>query len=127
MNKYAVAGAAAVLAALVGIPPVIGSFTEARVIAQAQRIETLSQDAYRIEVLDYEGGWFGSTARVRASLGEAYIQQVTAMATRDQEDESADLADALLRDLLTRKVTLLVELGHGPVMLAGGVQVGVLG
>ncbi len=127
MNNYAVAGAAAVLAALVGIPPVIGSFTEARVMAQAQRIETLSQDAYRIEVLDYEGGWFGSTARVQASLGEAYIEQVTAMATRDQEDESAALADAVLHDLLSRELTFLVELGHGPVMLAGGVQVGVLG
>jgi uncharacterized protein YdgA (DUF945 family) len=126
MNKYAVTGAAVVLAALVGVPPVIGSFTEARVMAQARRIETLSQDAYRIEVLDYDGGWFGSTARVQASLGEAYIQQVTAMATRDQEDESAILAAEFLRRFLSRGLTLLVEIGHGPVMLAGGMQVGVL-
>ncbi len=127
MNKYAAAGAAAVLAALVFIPPVIGSFTEARVMAQAERIETLSEDTYRIEVLDYEGGWFGSTARVNVGLGETYIEQLTAMATRDQEGESAVMVAEYLRAELSRERTLIVEIGHGPVMLGGGgVQVGVL-
>ena len=126
MTKYAVAGAAVVLAALVGIPPVIGSFTEARIMAQAERIETLSEDTYRIEVLDYEGGWFASTARVQASLSEAYIQQLTAMATRDQEGESAIVVAEYLRAALGRGRTLVIEIAHGPVMLANGVQAGVL-
>lgn len=127
MNKFAVAGIVLSLAVLLGIPPVIGSFTEARVMAQAERIETLSEDTYRIEVLDYEGGWFGSTARVEVGLGEAYIEQLTAMATRDQEGESAVVVTEYLRAALSRERTLVVEIGHGPVMFGGGgVQVGVL-
>jgi NADH:ubiquinone oxidoreductase subunit 5 (subunit L)/multisubunit Na+/H+ antiporter MnhA subunit len=58
MNKLTVVIAAIVLAALVGIPPVIGSFTEQRIMAQAERLETMTDSAYSFEVLEYEGGWF---------------------------------------------------------------------
>jgi hypothetical protein len=52
MNKYAITGAAAVLAALVGIPPVIGSFTEQRIMAQAEQLETMTDSAYSFEVVE---------------------------------------------------------------------------
>lgn len=125
MNKPAVIITAVVLAALLGIPPVIGSFTEERIMAQAQRIEGMSDNAYRIEILEYEGGWFGSTATVQASLGEDYVDQIMAMATRD-EDQSVDLAAEVLRDFLSRTMTLVIEIGHGPVMFADGLQAGLL-
>ena len=125
MNKLAVAGVAVSLAVLIGIPPVIGSFTEARVMEQAQQIETLTDNAYRLEVLDYEGGWFGSTARVRLSLGEEYIEQLTAMMMRDERLAAAEAAE-MLRDLLGRGTPLVIEIGHGPVMLVSGLQVGLL-
>ncbi len=125
MNKLAVVLAAIVLAALLGIPPVIGSFTESRVIEQAQRIEDMSGNAYRIELLEYEGGWFGSTARVQAGLGEAYVEQIAAMASGD-EDQFGDPAAEALREYLNRTVALVIEIGHGPILFADGLQLGLL-
>lgn len=125
MNKFAVAGIVLSLAVLLGIPPVIGSFTEAQVMAQAQRIETLSGNAYHFEILEYEGGWFGSTARIQASLGEDTIEQIVAMTSREAS-ASAVMNSESLRDVLSRAIPLVIEIGHGPVIVADSVQVGLL-
>ncbi len=126
MNKLTVVIAAIVLAALVGIPPVIGSFTEQRIMAQAERLETMTDSAYSFEVLEYEGGWFGSTAKLRASLGEDYVEQITAAVANQGDDPATALTAMMLQSFLRQSMPLVAEIGHGPVMFGDGLKVGIL-
>jgi hypothetical protein len=126
MNRLTVVIASVVLAALVGIPPVIGSFTEQRIMAQAERLETMTDSAYSVEILEYEGGWFGSTAKLRASLGADYVQQITAAVANQSDDPATALTAMMLQSFLSQSMPLVAEIGHGPVMFSDGLRVGVL-
>jgi len=126
MNKFTVVIAAIFLAALMGIPPVLGSFTEQRIMAQAERLETMTDSAYSFEVLEYEGGWFSSTAKLRASLGEDYVEQITAAVASQGDDPATALTAMMLQSFLGQSMPLVAEIGHGPVMFSDGLRVGVL-
>ncbi|MFL2546846.1 MAG: DUF945 family protein [Candidatus Rariloculaceae bacterium] len=125
MNKTVAAIVVLVAVAVIGIPPVIGSFTEQRVMAQAERVGSMSDDTYNFEVLEYEGGWFSSRVRVQARLGEDYVQQIV-----DTLNEEGDMAAAMtammVQSFLGKSMPLEIELGHGPAMFTDGPQFGVL-
>jgi hypothetical protein len=125
MNKPVAAIVVLVAVAVIGIPPVIGSFTEQRVMAQADRVESMSDNAYNFEVLEYEGGWFSSRARVQARLGEEYVQQIVDT-INEEDDMAAALTAMMVQSFLGNSMPLEIELGHGPVMFKNGPQFGVL-
>lgn len=126
MNKLTVVIAAIVLAALVGIPPVIGSLTEQRIMAQAEWLETMTDSAYSFEVVEYKGGWFSSTAKLRASLGEDYVERITAPVASQGDDAATALTAMMLQSFLSQSMPLVAEIGHGPVMFVDGLKVGIL-
>ena len=111
MNKPVAAIAVIAAVAVVGIPPVIGAFTEQRVMAQAERLEAMGDNAYNFGVFEYEGGWFGSTARIQARLGEEYVQQI--VDTVNQEDDMAAAITAMMiQSFLGNSMPLEIELGR---------------
>ena len=125
MSKPVAAIAVVAAVAVIGIPPVIGAFAEQRIMAQAERIESMSDSTYNFEVLDYEGGWFSSRARVQASLGEDYVEQIVDM-VNEEDNISAALTAMMIQSFLGRSMPLEIELGHGPVMFNDGLRFGIL-
>jgi uncharacterized protein YdgA (DUF945 family) len=106
MNKVAIAAAALLVVALLALPGVVGSITEANV---RDRIETIDASAgAAAEVTSYERGWFRSTARI--SLGAENADQLAAAAGTDP---------GVLGGL-----PIVVELAHGPVAVLDGVYFG---
>jgi uncharacterized protein YdgA (DUF945 family) len=125
MNKPVAAVVVVTAVAVVGIPPVIGAFTEQRIMAQAERIEAMSDNTYNFEVLEYEGGWFGSSARVQANLGPEYVEQIVEVIKQDDDIASAVTA-IMVQSFLSQSMPLEIEIGHGPVMFNDGLRFGVL-
>ena len=106
MNKVAIAAAALLVVALLALPGLVGSITEANV---RERVETLDASAgAAAELTSYERGWFRSTARI--SLGAENADQLAAAAGTDP---------GVLGGL-----PIVVELAHGPVAVLDGVYFG---
>ena len=126
MSKAVVVIAAVALIFVVGAPPVIGALTELGLRRHAETIETIPETPYRLDVVDYEGGWFGSTARVEARLTDAYLDQVIAAATQGEDETAAAVARLTMQVFLGQSLPLEVEIGHGPVFIDGGVRVGIV-
>jgi len=116
---------AVVAAVLLGMPPVVGFFTENSLAARTQAIEEQSDNSYQLEMIEYDAGWFNSSARINASLSEELIEQIAAAAIND-DDPSSVLMGAVVRGLLTRSLPMVIDFGHGPLTFTNGPQFGLV-
>jgi uncharacterized protein YdgA (DUF945 family) len=116
---------AVVVAVLLGMPPVVGLFTEDRLAARTLAIEEQTDNGYQLEIIEFDGGWFNSSARINASLNEELIEQIAAAAISD-DNPSSVLMGAVVRSLLTRSLPLAIDFGHGPLTFANGLQFGLV-
>ena len=94
MRKTVAAILTIIAAAIIGIPPLIGNFTERRVVAQVELTKAMTDKAYDLEILEYNSGWFGSTALVEMNLDPEQVQQI--VDTVNQEDEMAATITAMV-------------------------------
>ncbi|HLF13251.1 MAG TPA: DUF945 family protein, partial [Gammaproteobacteria bacterium] len=112
MKKLGVILAIAAIAVL-GLPPVLGMLTEAQVNA---RVDSLAANPFvTASVSSFDRGWFSSTTRIQLRLSQNYITQLEALNARSGNPVPA---------ALTRGVTILVDMTHGPVAVRDGVHFG---
>ena len=126
MNKLAIAAVTISATFFLSVPPVLGYLAEQQIRQHADRIEALDGSPYNLEVIDYAGGWFGSTARVETNLAGEYIEQIVAVATSDDDDTTAAITGMVITSFLSRSMPLVIEIGHGPIMFSDGPQIGIL-
>lgn len=126
MNKTIVVITAVVAILCLGIPPVIGALTERGLRMHADTVEALPDSPYEVDVIEYDGGWFGSSARLEANLSDDYVQQLVAIATAD-DDPGAAIAGLMIQSLLSQSLPLAVQITHGPVLMNDGLSVGIVG
>jgi uncharacterized protein YdgA (DUF945 family) len=108
MNKVALVAAGLLALALLALPAVVGSITEARVRQRVAAIDA-SEDT-SAELKSFERGWFWSTARIELTLAP---------------DNVAPLAAAAGTSLgAFGTLPIVVELAHGPVAVLDGVYFG---
>jgi uncharacterized protein YdgA (DUF945 family) len=108
MNKVAIVAAAVLAIALLALPGVVGSITEARVRERVAAIDASpTADA---ELKSFDRGWLRSTARIELELAP---------------ESAAQIADAAGTPLgVFGTLPIVVELAHGPVALLDGVHFG---
>ena len=126
MNKTIAVIIVVIAVACIGIPPVIGALTERGLRTHADTLDALTDSPYNVDVVEYDGGWFGSSARLEANLSDDYVQQLVATATADG-DPGAAIAGLLIQSLLGEPLPLAVEITHGPVLTNDGLSVGIVG
>lgn len=107
MNKLALAAAALLVLAVLALPGLVGSITEARVRERVAAID--SSPSAAAEVKSFERGWFRSTARVELRLAPDNLLQFTEAAT--------DLG-------VFGTLPVAIEFAHGPVAVLDGVHFG---
>jgi uncharacterized protein YdgA (DUF945 family) len=108
MKKIAIA-AAVVAIVLLGLPPVLGLATEARV---RERVAALDGNGIvSMKVKSFDRGWFGSTARIELAPAPGYLAKI-------------GLGSAAAAAALDRRATITVDFAHGPLVLQKGVQLG---
>jgi uncharacterized protein YdgA (DUF945 family) len=107
MNKLAVAAAALLVVALVALPAVVGSVTEARVRERVAAID--ASPTATAEVKSFDRGWFRSTATIELRL---------------LPDNVARLADVAgdLGPFAT--LPIAIDFAHGPIAVLDGVHFG---
>jgi uncharacterized protein YdgA (DUF945 family) len=107
MNKLAIAAAALLVLALLGLPRVVGSVTEARVAERVAAIDASPTAA--ATVTSFERGWFHSTARIEL---------------RFVPDNVAALGDLSNGLALTETLPIAIDFAHGPIAILDGVHFG---
>jgi uncharacterized protein YdgA (DUF945 family) len=107
MNKLAVAAAALLVVALLGLPAVVGSVTEARVRERVAAID--ASPTATAEVKSFDRGWFRSTAQIEL---------------RFVPDNVAQLADFAENLGLFAALPVAIDFAHGPVAVLDGVHLG---
>ena len=106
MNKVAIAAAALLVIALLALPGLVGSITEANV---RDRVELIDASAgAKAELTSYERGWFRSTALIK--LGP--------------ENDVNGFPAAPIELGVFGELPIVVELAHGPVAVLDGVYFG---
>jgi uncharacterized protein YdgA (DUF945 family) len=65
------------------------------------------------EIVSYERGWYQSQARLEFGLSEIYLEQL-----------GAARGDSEMLVWLTQRIPVIVDIVHGPVTLAGGLNLG---
>ena len=108
MNKVAIAAAALLVIALLAMPGVVGSITEARVRERVAAIDASPSAA--AELTSFDRGWFRSTARIELELAPDNVAQLT-----DAAGTPLGVFGAL---------PIVVEFAHGPVAVLDGVHFG---
>ncbi len=126
MNKTFVVAIVVVAVVCLGTPPVIGALTERGLRMYSDTAETLADSPYDVEVIEYDGGWFSSSARLEANLSDDYVQQLVAVATAD-DDPGAAIVGLMIQSLLSEALPLAVDITHGPVLTNDGLSVGIVG
>jgi uncharacterized protein YdgA (DUF945 family) len=107
MNKLAIAGAAVLVVALLALPGMVGSVTEARVRERVAAIDASpTADA---EVKSFDRGWFRSTAKIELRL---------------VPDTAGQLADVAAGLGPFANLPIVVDFAHGPIAVQGGVHFG---
>ncbi len=104
MNKLPVAVAVLVVVILFGLPPVIGSITEAKVRERVGDIDASGMMSTSVQ--SFDRGWFSSTAKIEFGLPPQYVPALAA-------DPGA----------LTR-VVVAAHFAHGPIAMLDGVHFG---
>src|SRR5688572_16042293 len=107
MNKLAIAAAALLVVALLGLPAVVGSVTEARVRERVAAID--ASPTATAEVKSFDRGWFRSTAQIELRFVPDNVAQLAAFA------ENLGLFAAL---------PVAIDFAHGPVAVLDGVHFG---
>ena len=107
MNKLAIAGAALLVVALLALPGVVGSVTEARVRERVAAID--ASPTANAEVTSFDRGWFRSTARIEL---------------RFAPDNVAQLADVAAGLGPFDSLPIVVDFAHGPIAVLDGVHFG---
>ncbi len=126
MNKTIAVVIVVVAVLCIGVPPVIGALTERSLRMHADALETLPGSPYTVDVVQYDGGWFGSSARLEANLTDDYLQQLFAVASAD-DDPNAAVASLMMQSLLSQSLPLSVQIAHGPVLTDNGLRLGIAG
>lgn len=111
MNKIPVAVVVAALALVVlATPRIVGSITEARV---NERIEAINANGFaNAQVLSYESGWFGSSAKIALGFAPGYLAGLAAVAPLATDPAAPG------------RMTIAVNFAHGPVAVLDGVHFG---
>jgi uncharacterized protein YdgA (DUF945 family) len=110
MKKAAVVVIIVLLLALCG-PFATGMLTQS---SMEQRIEQRGSNAmFTSEIVSYERGWYQSQARLEFGLSEIYLEQL-----------GAARGDSEMLVWLTQRIPVIVDIVHGPVTLAGGLNLG---
>jgi len=109
MKKIAFLVVVIIVLFILGFPPVLGMMTESQLDERVAAINT--NELLAIEVQSFDRGWFTSTATIELGLSPTYIAILTA-----GSDENLDL--------LEQRLTVLVDLAHGPVVMSDGVHFG---
>ena len=110
MKKIGVFGAILLAACILGLPPVLGNMTAARI---EQRVADINANpSVQIEIEDYDRGWFASTARLVVGLSPASLAQL------NDVDRDTTL------ELLSRKLTVLLDIAQGPISTRNGLHLG---
>jgi uncharacterized protein YdgA (DUF945 family) len=107
MSKLAVAAAALLVVALLAMPGLVGSMTEARVRERVAAID--ASPTATAEVKSFDRGWFRSTARIELRL---------------VPDNVAQLADFASNLGPFAALPIRVDFAHGPVAVLDGVHFG---
>jgi uncharacterized protein YdgA (DUF945 family) len=106
MNKITIAAVALLVIALLAVPGVVGSITEARVRERVATIDASPSAA--AELTSFERGWFRSTARIELAA-----------------ENVAQLTDAVGAPLgFVSELPIVVEFAHGPIAVLDGVYFG---
>jgi uncharacterized protein YdgA (DUF945 family) len=107
MSKLAVAAAALLVAALLALPSVVGSVTEARVRERVAAID--ASPTATAEIKSFERGWFRSTARIEL---------------RFVSDNVAQLPDFAANFGPGAALPVAIDFAHGPIAVLDGVHFG---
>jgi uncharacterized protein YdgA (DUF945 family) len=107
MNKVAIAAVALLVIALLGLPGIVGSVTEARVRERVAAID--ASPTAGAEVTSFDRGWFHSTARIELRF------------VPDNVGQLADVAGSLGPFAM---LPITVDVAHGPVAMLDGVHFG---
>ena len=115
--KKAVLGIVAILViGALALPPVLGIMTESRF-----RESLTSMDGHALVALDiesYDRGWFSSLARISIGVDPDYARTMMGV---DDPNSANGLAAAFVADA---KITFIVDIDHGPLVLRNGLYVG---
>ena len=111
--------AAAVTAATVALPAVVGGVIERRVTRHAELIS--ASGLLAVTVHDYERGWLSSAANIDIGIAEGYRERLAEALSRNAAaaEPASDLSAALARTL-----TLNLDLRHGPITISDGLHAG---
>lgn len=111
MQKPTLIVAAVVVLALVGAPPVVGGLTQSQV---AERVAMLDANPMAMaRVVDYDRGWFSSTATIELGVDSDYVAQVSAID-----------GDVPPPELMGQRLPIVVDIAHGPIAVGDGVHLG---
>lgn len=107
MNKLALAAAALLVVALLALPGIVGSVTEARVRERVAAID--SSPTASAAVQSFDRGWFRSTARIELRMIPDTVGQFA--------DVTGDLESL-------PSLPVVIDFAHGPVAVLDGVHLG---
>lgn len=115
MKKIVLGIVAALVIAVLGLPPLLGILTESQVRNSLASMDENPVMALNVE--SYDRGWFSSTARVGVGIDPDYARSLTAL----DDPNASGLAAAMIADAT---LTFVVDLDHGPIVLRNGFYAG---
>src|SRR5688572_14980036 len=107
MNKLAIGAVALLVVALLALPGVVGSMTEARVRERVAAIDASPTAA--AEIKSFDRGWFRSRAKIELRLAPDNVAQLANLA--------ANLGPFAV-------LPIAIEFAHGPIAVLDGVHFG---
>ena len=111
MQKLGLIIASAVIVGLAALPRVVGSVTQSQV---TKRVAVFDENPMvTARVVEYDRGWFSSTAAIELGIDPAYAEQIGAAGG---DAPPPELTDALL--------PIVVDVAHGPIAVGDGVHLG---
>ena len=102
-----------------GIPVVVGTLTENRVMAQADQVS--SDDMVAVTIRDYERGWLASSAKIDLNLSQVYQDRIVQIMIQNQE-QPVSVPD--VERMLGNTLTLAIDVSHGPIVKDEGLRLG---
>jgi uncharacterized protein YdgA (DUF945 family) len=107
MNKLAIGSVALLVVALLALPGVVGSMTEARVRERVAAID--ASPTATAEIKSFDRGWFRSTAKIELRLAPDNVAQLA--------DLTANLGPFAV-------LPIAIDFAHGPIAVLDGVHFG---
>ncbi len=116
MRKLIV-GLLLVLALCLLLPPVFGGMAKDRFEATLDRAAAQTGDTIDMQLVDYDRGWFSSTAQFRITFTDEFLDGNPALAVNDGDVNA-------LREVLQTGMSQAVEINHGPVIIGENTGIG---